>query len=164
MVNKKYVLLIDLVLVIGSLFLISGFVGYTRPLVIAPFDDYENSNGSVLFSFEKADLILIDNNLEFSSPQEIYVENNLVVNLKPGIYYWKVVGALESDIRKFTIKSEIDLSLKEIENGNFEVVNSGNEKLDVDVYEKGKLTGKVVLDVDESKEVSGTKFIGGKNE
>lgn len=160
---KKYVLLIDMVLIVGSLLTVAGFVGYSRPLVIAPIDDYITQNNSVLFEFEKAELILIDDNLEFSSPMEVYVKDNIMINLEPGVYYWKIVGVLESEIRELTVLSKIDLRVKDAGDGKYEVVNSGNKNLDVEIYEHGKLTGKIVLETDEGKEVSGDKFIGGEN-
>lgn len=163
--NKKYILGIDLLVVVGTLIVIAVLVGYARPLVIAPTDKLSTTNTAVLFSFEKANLILIDDNLEFSSPEEIYVKDNLVINLKPGIYYWKVVGALPSEVRKLTIESEVDLKLRRVASGNdsYEIVNSGNAELNVDVYQGEKLAGNVVLGVDGNKEVSGTKFVGREN-
>jgi len=160
--NKKYILGIDLLVVVGTLMAIAILVGYARPLVIAPTDELSTTNTAVLFSFEKANLILIDDNLEFSSSEEIYVEDNLVINLKPGVYYWKVVGALPSEVRKLTIESEVDLKLRRVASGDdsYEIVNSGNTELNVDVYQGEELTGNVVLGVDENKEVSGTKFVG----
>ena len=55
--NKK-ILAIDLILIVGSLLIIASLVGYSRPLVIAPIDDLQTTNNSILFSFEKADVIL----------------------------------------------------------------------------------------------------------
>jgi hypothetical protein len=160
--NKK-IIVVDLILVLGSLLLISGLVGYSMPLVVAPLDDYVSTNGSVLFEFDNADLILIDDNLDFTSPDKIYVQNDLVVKLKPGTYYWKIQGMKESDIRKLTIESEVSLRLKKFEN-EYKVVNSGNDRLNVDIYDGGKLAGNVVLDVEDSIEVGeNDKFIGGKN-
>jgi hypothetical protein len=166
MINKRHILAIDFVLVVGSMLLIAGLVGYSQPLVIAPLPDTTTTDTSILFAFEKANLILIDDNLEFTSPLEIFVEDNLVINLKPGTYYWKVEGALASEIRELTIESEIDLKLRKskFNKESYEIVNAGNTKLNVDVYEKGELTGNVILGVDESEEVSGTKFIGREDE
>ena len=159
--KEKNILVIDAILIIGSLLIVAGFVGYARPLIIAPLDDYKTFSNSILFEFEKADVVLIDDNLEFSSPEEIHVKDNIIVNLEPGIYYWKVVGALNSEVRQFTIESEVDLRIKESFDGMYEVVNSGNTRLNVDVYDHGILSGKIVLDVDDKKEVDGDKFIGG---
>ena len=72
-VNKhiwKFDLAIIIITVIGLFFL----VDYARPLVIYPADNLKTTENYVLFSFEKADKILIDDNLDFSSPKEIYVE------------------------------------------------------------------------------------------
>ena len=161
--NKKHIVIFDLILVIGSLVLIAGLIGYSRPLVIAPVDGLQTTETAVLFEFEKANLILIDDNLSFTSPQEIYAEDNLVINLKPGIYYWKIIGARESEVRELTVESEIDLKIKE-SGQNYSVVNAGNTRLNVDIYDRGELKGKIVLDVDESKESSGTEFIGREDE
>ena len=42
------------------------------------------------------------------------------------------------------------------------MVNAGNEELNVDVYDNDNLTGKFILNPEESKNSSGDKFIGGK--
>lgn len=164
MSRKNYILIIDAVLILGSLFAVGSIVGYARPLVIAPLSDYTTSSTSVLFEFSKADLILIDDNLEFSSPIEIKVENNIIVNLEPGVYYWKAAGALESEVRQLTIESEIDLRIKQSADGSYEVVNAGNTALNVDVYDHGSLTGKIIVGAEESKSVDGNKFVGRQND
>ncbi|NCN99290.1 hypothetical protein COY00_03660 [Candidatus Pacearchaeota archaeon CG_4_10_14_0_2_um_filter_35_33] len=161
--DKKIILGIDFFILAGTLALIVFSVGYVQPLLIAPQDGYESNNGAVLFSFEKADVILIDDNIDFSSPDEYHVEDNLVINLKPGVYYWKAVGVLPSEIREFKINSEISLKLKQDGEG-YEVVNAGNERLNVDVYSEGKIIGNVVLDVDGSEGVFGDKFVGRSDE
>ena len=157
---KRYILAIDFVMVVGSLITIAILVGYTRPLVIGPIDDFNTTSTSVLFSFDKGNVILIDDNPEFSSPETIYAEDNLVIQLQPGVYYWKVQGALDSEIRKVTIVSELGLKLKRVSNESYDIVNSGNTELNVDVYNNDTITGSVVLGIDGTKEVSGTKFIG----
>ena len=162
--NKKHILVLDLIIVVGTLMIIVGLVGYGRPLVIAPLPDSATANTSVLFAFEGGEgvEILIDDNLEFTSPQRVYVEDNLVINLKPGEYYWKIENDLIGGVRKFTIRTEVDLKLKRLDDG-FEVVNSGNTRLSVDVYDGADFVEGIKLDVDESSEVSGTKFIGGQD-
>ena len=63
----------------------------------------------------------------------------------------------------FDIVSEVDLRLKPA-GDNYEVVNSGNVQLNVEVYDNATLVDNLVLGIDETKNVSGTKFIGGQNE
>ena len=179
--KSKHVKIIDMVLVFGTIFFLVGFVNYAQPLIIAPLDNLETTNSSVLFEFERGNVILIDDNLEFSSPQRIEVEDNLIINLKQGKYYWKIEGVLESDVREFTILSEVNLKLKRI-NNKYEIVNAGNVELDVEVYENRSFVGNIILDIDEIKEVygkksedslsssvqvwpnEGTKFVGKQNE
>ena len=163
LMNKRHILVIDAVIILSSLFIVAGFVGYARPLVIAPIDDYKTPDTAVLFTFAKADMVLIDDNLHFSSPREIFVKDNVVINLEPGVYYWKVVGALESEVRQLTIESSVDLRIKQSDHGNYEVVNSGNTPLAVDIYDKGVLTGKVILNVNEADDAIGDRFIGGSS-
>ena len=160
--NKmKIIRTIDFAVIIGSLISVILVVQYARPMVIAPLNDVNTTNEKVLFEFANAEKILIDDNINFTSPEEIAAEDNLVVNLKPGHYYWKIVGLMESEIKEFTINSEIDLKIKKLRDSYYEITNNGNSKLNVDVYDNGGLTGSIVLDVDDSKNVSGTKFIGG---
>ena len=83
-ITKNTIYRIDIAVIVITLIALGIAVGYARPLLLAPFDDAETSNNSVLFSFEKGKAILIDDNIEFSSPEEIYAQDNLVINLKPG--------------------------------------------------------------------------------
>jgi len=161
MIRRKHIVAIDFVVILASLFVLVGVVGYAKPLVISPLDDLVTSNGSVLFSFENGNLILIDDNLDFSSPTRINVEDNILINLKPGIYYWKVEGVLSSEIRRLTINSEVDLRIR-LSDESYEVVNGGNVVLDVEYYEEGRFVGKETLDVDESGFLEGDKFVGGE--
>lgn len=154
--------IIDVVIIGLSVLFVIGIVGYASPLVISPIDGLKTTNSSVLFEFEKADTILIDDNIEFTSPILINAENNLVVNLLPGEYYWKIKGLGESRINTLTIISEVDLKLKE--NGDkYSVVNAGNTELKVDIYNGSVLQGNVVLEVDEEHNSTGTLFVGREN-
>lgn len=151
--------MIDMVLIFGTIIFLAGFVNYAQPLIIAPIDNLETTNSAVLFEFERGNVILIDDNLEFSSPQRIYAEDNLIINLKEGKYYWKIEGVMKSDVREFTILSEVNLKLKKVKD-KYRIVNAGNVELDVDIYDNRSFVGNVILDIDEEKEISGTKFVG----
>ncbi len=153
----------DFIVIGVSVVLLLGVLGYVSPLVISPLNNMTTTNASVLFSFDKADTILIDDNLEFSSPMQLHAENNLIVNLKPGKYYWKIRGARESKVNTLTIVSEIDLRLRDSGN-QYELVNAGNNKLNVDIYNGSALTGNIILEREEKQNVSGTLFVGSENE
>lgn len=158
--KAKNVYAIDLVLIVGTVMCLVFLVGYSEPLVISPLDEFETTNGSVLFSIERAEFILIDDNIEFTSPEEFRVKDGLVINLKPGVYYWKAESVLKSEVRKLTINSEVDLRLKKLGQG-YGITNAGNTRLDVEVYNGTVLVDKIKLDIDEEGNVSGTKFVGG---
>ena len=150
----------DLVLIGISLVALIIVVGYASPMVIAPIDEYESSDGNVLFEIEKADVLMIDDNVEFSSPDEYGVEDGLKIRLEPGEYYWKAVGVLGSEVRTLKINSVVDLELVKISDG-FGVVNSGNVRLNVDVYDGDELVDKVKLEVGEVSDSDGDKYVGG---
>lgn len=101
--KRKTIRKIDFIVVAITLLTIAVLIGYSRPLIISPTDNLLTTNTSILFSFEKGDYIILDDNLEFSSPEKIYTHNDLVLNLKPGIYYWRIEGALQSKVRKLII-------------------------------------------------------------
>ncbi len=158
-IHKKHIIAADFVIIAVTLIVAIGLIGYARPLVIAPIDDLVTTNGSVVFAFEKGESVLIDDNNKFTSPEKIYFEDNLIINLKPGLYYWKVDGVVDSEIRQLTIESEVDLRIKDA-GEEYELVNAGNTQLNVDIYNQGVLTGNIIVDVDESANASGTKFVG----
>lgn len=149
---------IDLIIIGITVLVLIVLVGYAQPLVIAPLDEYKSLNGEVLFEFERADVLLIDDNKEFTSPDEYRVAEGLVVVLEPGIYYWKAVGILKSDIRKLTIQSRVELRLVETKDG-IAVINVGNVRLNVDVYDGDDLIEKRKVGVGESVG-GGDKYIG----
>ena len=162
--NKmKTVYKIDLFLIIVSLVVLMSAVGFVNPLVVSPLDGYETSDTEVLFSIGNADVLLIDDNLDLTTPEEYYLEDGLKINLKPGKYYWKALGVLESEIRTLTINSEISLML-EFNGEEFDVVNAGNVKLKVDVYNGTEFVDRIELGVGDDANVVGDKFIGGSNE
>lgn len=152
---------IDTFMVIGSVLVLTFFIGYYQPLAIGPLPNFETYHNQVLFSFEKADYILIDTTLSFSNPMRFEVEDDIAISLEPGTYYWKAVGIGSSDIRMLTIKSLVDLKLRET-NESFALVNAGNEELLVDVYDKGELVQQKNLGVGASFSSDADTFIGGK--
>lgn len=156
----KNIIKIDLVLIIGTLVVLIFLVGYSRPLVIAPLNKYESSNGEVLFVVENADTLIIDDNIEFSSPEKYNIKDGLKINLEPGKYYWKAAGILGSDIRVLIINSEVNLKLIKTENG-YGVVNDGNVGLNVDVYDGKYLINETELGIGSVYVSNGTKFVGG---
>lgn len=169
--ERKMIYLIDAVLLVGTILAISGIMFYgggeITGLIVGPTLN-EPSDGlvttrAVLFSIENADVIFIDDNAEFTSPEIMNVHDGLEVVLEPGLYYWKANGLRDSEIRTLTIESRVELRLRETDEG-YEVVNGGNARLNVDVYENGVLKDKVVIDVDEGKILEGDRFIGGEYE
>jgi len=160
----KNIYKIDLVMIVGSLIVLMALVGYVQPRVIAPLNDFETTETEILFSIENADILLIDENPEFTTPEEYLVEDGMKINLKPGTYYWKALGVVDSDIRTLTIKSEVNLELREIEGNGYGVVNVGNVRLNVDVYNGTELVDQIKLGVDETIEAEGDGFVGDANE
>ena len=161
--ENKHIIKLDVAIIVGTLTCLVFIFGYVNPKIISPINGFETTNNSILFSIEKADVILIDDNPEFTSPEKVYVKDNLVINLKPGTYYWKAEGIVESEVKRLTINSEVNLKLKNL-GENYVIVNAGNTRLDVDIYNGTSLIDSIELDIDEEKEVSGTKFVGSQDE
>ncbi len=137
------------IFVIAQLSLILGFfvfVYFFAPRSIYPLDEQVIDNNIVNFQFRNAHAILIDDNSDFSSP---YLFNGsleeLSVRFKPGTYYWKSVGLIEGNSRKFTINSNVGL---EIDSEEDVIRNVGDVELNVSEVSESGFTGLVILDVD----------------
>jgi hypothetical protein len=156
---------IDFVVIALTLVGALGLIGYVTPKVISPLSDMSTTNSSVLFAFDKANTIMIDDNLEFSSPEIIHAENNLVVSLKPGVYYWKIKGITESIVHKLNIVSDVELKLESSgqNDSQYEVTNAGNVPLNVEIYNNSNLENNITLLAGNSANSSGTLFIGREN-
>jgi hypothetical protein len=79
---------IDLVIVLFSVFSLIFLVGYSRPLVIAPIENFETTDSKILFSIEKASKLVIDDNPQFTTPEEYEVYDGMKIDLEPGTYDW----------------------------------------------------------------------------
>lgn len=132
--KKNMVYLIDSILLIGSIFVVMWAIGFSNPLVIAPIDGYETTGNSILFSIKNAEKLIISNDINFSDSNEYTLGENFSLDIKPGTYYWKVVGVTESEIRTLTVKDSVILELVKTDNG-YNVINSGNVNLNVEVYD-----------------------------
>ena len=120
------------------------------------------SGNVVLFSFKSGNVILIDSDLQFKEPRNITAKDNEVISLKKGVYYWKIEDAIPEDVVQLTADSDINLKLKKSTEG-YDVVNSENTTLNVDIYKKGALVGNVILDTNNDNQVSEVVIIGGTN-
>jgi len=164
MAKLKYI--IDVVLISCSVIVALLFFNNINPMAIAPLNNQETNNTNVLFEIRNADYILIDDNIEFSSPEKVFLEDSLEIKLSPGTYYWKILGEKDSEVRKITILSRVDLTLRKQVNSSddssYEVVNSGNENLNVDVYDQELFTQSFTLSPSGEVIANGTKFVGGK--
>ncbi len=88
----------------------------------------------------------IDSDIGFSNPFE--VKKGEIIVLEPGQYYWRIskIGAING----LSIDSEVSII-----NKNGSVKNTGNVQILVEFFKRIGLTSKIVLDVDESKEMEG---------
>jgi hypothetical protein len=159
--DKRKIILIDGIVLLFSLTFIFVLYFNLQPQIQSPISGFAVSD-SVLFSFSKGNALIIDENPDFSSPRKIIVEDEIVVNLKPGFYYWKVEGPgniFDSAVRNFSINSHIDLRLTRVGEG-FEVANAGNTELEVEVYNKGNLTGNLTLGKGRNDKIDGDSVLG----
>jgi len=127
--KNKNIIVIDLVLIVGTLILLGSLYSFSSPVFFAPETDE-----SVLVDIGDAEVFLIDDDGEFNSPEAILVEDGVILSLEPGFYYWKYTGTVNSEIGWFQIETDVELEIRDIE-GRFVIVNIGEESLDIDVYQ-----------------------------
>ena len=144
----------------GTLAVLGVLVGYSTPLVISPINNLNTTSSEILFSIKNAETLLIDDNINFSSPQEYSLKDKMRLSLEPGIYYWKAVGVLQSEIRTLTIQTAVILELRQDEEG-YSVVNAGNVALNVDVYNRTERVDQLELSPQKEARSNGNKFEGG---
>jgi len=156
--QKRTLYFLDLFIVVGSLVVLLSTIGYVQPRVIGPLED-SLTNTSVLFSFTQEATLFIDDNPQFTSPEEISVRDKRIVHLNPGRYYWKVKGLHENVVHTLNIQSVVDLQLLHSHN-EYNVVNAGNMPLDVAVYQNTTLVQKLVLNTGQNTTSSGELFTG----
>ena len=160
-INKIYTM--DIVVVVGTLLVLVGAGFYARPLIIAPLDNITTTNSSVLFSIERGESILIDDNPEFTSPETVVIHNTLTITLRPGTYYWKVVGVGESEIRKLVVSSRVELRLQE-SGDKYTLVNEGNVLTNVTFLANESVITSRVIAVHEVTPSEGTRAEGREHE
>ncbi|MFA4960035.1 MAG: hypothetical protein WC548_00010 [Candidatus Pacearchaeota archaeon] len=160
----KLVYKIDVAILVFSLIGLIFVFGYVTPLVISPANNFETGESEILFLIERADVLLIDDNVDFTTPDEYRLEDGLKINFVPGKYYWKAEGILKSEIRTLTIKSEVNLELRKFDGVNYGVYNAGNVRLDVEVYNGTSLIERKKLDIEKYLESDGNKFVGESDE
>jgi hypothetical protein len=138
---SKTVIVVQLAILVGAFIFVYGF---------GPSLDYPRNNEilnqtDVNLKFHNANVILIDDNPDFTSAREIDLNKTNITNItfQPGTYYWKAVGIFESSPRKFVISSEVGLELK-----NSSLKNVGNVPLNVTQEEDGVSTGLAIVGIE----------------
>jgi len=146
-INKKHIIAIDLVLIVGSLLIVAYLAGYSRPLVIGDFNEEGLKQESVLFDINNEDRLVISKDRDFENAREIDMNKDLT--LSEGKYFVKIISPFGSEVRELTLLTDVKIDF--IKAGNkISVVNKG-EKLNVKIFEGDSLKEEVEL-------------IGGKNE
>ena len=120
------------------------------PTPIYPLQGLVIMEPDFTFEIENGEEIIISTDKNFTIP--IVLKEGSDVTLPPGIYYWKVKSRFrESEIRNFTIRTNVGLNLKE-KNESYELQNSGTVDLNVTKKKNGLTEIEIILDVGQSKE------------
>lgn len=134
MFNKKYILIIDSILLVGILASAFLLIGYSRPLVIAPLS---SEQGNILFNLPNVDYILIDSTSAFDSPDTIFLDKPF--DLEKGRYFLKFFYGAKSEIREIRFELDVRLELRNIDSNNSGIFNIGQNDLNIDTYNTGSL-------------------------
>jgi len=158
---SKFVIALQTMVIVG----VFAFAFFFAPSLEYPNDGEVLERRDIEFRFRNANVILVDDNEDFSSPKEVNLDDLNVTRLlfEPGTYYWKAIGLVESGARSFTIGSNVGLELDE---DNETLKNVGDTTLNVSVKDSAGLSGLVILDVDieypvnisEEKEYRGSEY------
>jgi hypothetical protein len=134
-------------------------------LLVYPKENLHTRNSKIAFEWIGINNAKLDDNPYFTSPVAIE-KNNPVIELNPGIYYWK---SGFGRTHKFTIESEVSISVtsSSIENETaYRIENQGNTRVLLDLI--GLITGRVILEpnaVTYEKNVSDIeKIVASQNE
>ncbi|HLD55042.1 MAG TPA: hypothetical protein VJB35_02155 [Candidatus Nanoarchaeia archaeon] len=149
MKNKtKNILIFEGIFIIGILIYL--FFS-TAPKQVYPLSGMTISDPDFKFEIENAKKVILSTNENLSNP--IILSENTEITLPPGVYYWKVQDDLrESEIKNFTIESNVALNLRE-KNENYELENKGNVDLNVSKKTGSLFTSDIVINVGGSQEV-----------
>jgi hypothetical protein len=139
---SKTIILAQLAIVVGALM----FVILFAPKTIYPLNNGYYDDSVINFNFRNANIIVVDEDPMFSSPQEIDIRevNITKIRFPPGKYYWKAIGILESPVKSFTINSKVGLEYKE---QNSSIVNVGNVKINVSEENSKGISGLAIVDI-----------------
>ena len=129
---------------IAILLLAFGFFYVFTPQLNYPKNNEVINKSIVDFNFRNANVILVDDNPDFSSPVLINSSDVNQARFNPGTYYWKAVGIIESSSREFTVNSNVGLELNE---KNSTLKNVGNVPLNVSEETDSRISGLAILDV-----------------
>lgn len=142
MINKtKTMIMAQLIFIAGVVIFMYGFA----PRLSYPTGSVVLDNENINFRFKNVDVILIDDNPDFTSPFKISLVNSGAnVTLEPGTYYWKGIGFLESSVKSFTINTKVGL---EINKEKLILKNIGNVPLNVSIENESGSGELVILDV-----------------
>ena len=112
-------------------------------------------DGRILFDWiGQASYAYVDDNNMFTSP--VIVNKGAILELEPGVYYWKVSGL--GIVNQFKINSLLGIDIRQ--GGNkVNVKNTGNEDADIQIRSSGTLTGSFVLEKEDEKNIDDMKNI-----
>ncbi len=160
--GKREIYLMDIIVVVGTLIVLLGVIRYAQPLINAPLDNFTTAETIILFELERGTILLVDDTPDFTSPERIPITDKLLISLKPGVYYWKVDGILDSPIRKLIVVSTVDLRLRAA-GEKYEVINIGTVSANVTFYENETILTSRVIEAGKSEPAQGTMIVGGQH-
>ncbi len=136
--------------IVGQVFLvviiaIALFIFYPRAQI-------DINGNKVSFNSINANLIIISSNPDFSNPRYVGLnDSSISFNLKPGTYYWKAGNSIiEGFSKEFKIESNVGLEIIE-KDGNKELQNVGNVKVNISKTNDGGFVGRIILEPDASE-------------
>jgi len=133
--NKKYLLVVDSILLAGLLLLAFIYIGYSQPLVTGPLSD---GASSLMFEISSdTNYVIVDDNLQFDSPKTLFIGD--VFSLDPGRYYIKSFFESSGQVRELSSEIVLNIQIKRTTDNSVGIFNVNKFPIHVDTYNIGSL-------------------------
>jgi hypothetical protein len=133
--NKKYLLIIDSILLAGLFLLAFIYIGYSQPLVTGSFSE---ESSSLMFEIPSdTDYVIVDDNLQFDSPKTLFIGD--VFSLDPGRYYIKSFFESSGQVRELSSEIILNLQVKRTTDDSMGIFNVNKFSVHLDTYNIGSL-------------------------
>ena len=142
--TNKTIYTLDIMLIVATSLVLLFLIGYSTPLIIAPIEEENITQSQTLFTISNTETLLIDDNINFTSPEIYSLKDNLEITLEPGTYYLKFLRPSFNQINTLNLNTQITLEFQKQEN-IYNIINAGENPLIIESYDRKNIIEKIEL-------------------